>query len=98
MTTKAQTPTLTTDDIEAGLDHPDFGGFGYLGERSRQGRAAQDRGDAVVLREANARGWDREQLFAWTNSRDGRWFGDNAFGGWDDADLDRHTASYFRGW
>lgn len=66
-------------------------GFGYLGGR----RSALDgsdpecpaRPDLVadadrqILDYAVAHNWDREQLFEWANSKDGRWFADCAFGG-----------------
>lgn len=85
---------LTVDDVEAGLDNPEWGGYGYLGERSRQRRSAQDRGDAFLLREANRRGWTAAQLFDFVNSGTGRHFGDLVFGGWSDADVERQLASF----
>lgn len=86
---------LTVDDVEAGLDNPEWGGYGYLAERSRARRAVQDRGDAFLLREANARGWAPARLFEFTNSGMGRHFGDLVFGGWSDAEVERDIASYF---
>lgn len=94
----ATTPALTLEDIEAGLDNDTWLGHGYLGERRHQRRAAQDRGDAFLLRAANARGWHPDYLFAFMNSRDGRHFGDLVFGGWDDSEVEAQIAGFFRGW
>jgi hypothetical protein len=72
---------MTRTDIEAGLEDERWLGWGYLGERSRTDDTAA--ADALVLRFAAERGWDAEDLFHWANSKDGRWFGDWAFGGFD---------------
>lgn len=98
MATATKRRELTVEDIEAGMDNDEWLGFGYLGERSRERRAAQDRGDAMVLAEANRRGWTPERLFTWLNSRDGRHFGDLAFGGWDDVELAKHGPRMFEGY
>lgn len=58
-------------------------GFGYLGERSNwldRDAAAVAAADAQALRIAADAGWDVERLFAWANSKDGRWYGDVALG------------------
>jgi len=77
--TTTRTHNLTTADIDAGLTDERWLGWGYLGERSRSEQNATE-ADAVVLRFARVLGWDREDLFHWMNSKDGRWFGDWAFG------------------
>jgi hypothetical protein len=79
------TATLTTKDIEAGYEDERWLGWGYLGERDRTD-GPTDRADAIVLRFAAERGWDAEDLFHWANSKDGRWFGDWAFGSFDMSD------------
>jgi hypothetical protein len=100
-----QTHTLDTVDILAGYGNDDWLGFGYLGER----RNAQDTtdpecapvtddrlaaADAAILSEANRRRWTPSQLFQWLNSRDGRHYGDAAFG----TDAPINAAPFFRGW
>jgi hypothetical protein len=92
----APTTKLTSSDIELGLDNPAWSGHGYLGERGRQPHAAVVRGDAFLLREANARGWAIEELFDFTNSRVGRHFGDLVFGGWDDAEVEKQLPGLIR--
>jgi hypothetical protein len=72
---------LTVADIEAGYDHDDWRGWGYLGERQRAmgtatGRRLAAAADRRILAYANAQGWDRVDLFNWTNSTYGRHFGD----------------------
>ena len=90
-TTAAQ--ALTLADLIAGYNHEDFGGYGYLGGRRdalsnlaykvdiTAGLAEIAAADQFVLDTANSRGWDAERLFQWANSRDGRHFADDAFGG-----------------
>jgi hypothetical protein len=76
---------LDLADLELGYYSDAFEGFGYLGERGTAMRTAAGREraalvDAAVLVRANELGWTTDQLFAWANSRDGRWFGDAVFG------------------
>lgn len=83
MTTETE---LTVADIEAGYSNPAWGGFGYLGERERAMRTAEGRelaaaADAWVLFVAGSEGWTAGELFAWLDSKPGRWYGDAAFGG-----------------
>jgi hypothetical protein len=82
MTTKSKPNTLTTEDIALGYSDERWLGWGYLGERDRAADAGIDtrHADEVALRFANANGWNREDLFHWANSKDGRWYGDWAFG------------------
>ena len=77
---------LTVADIEAGYDHDEWLGFGYLGQR----RLATDVSDGesqpleviearigvadeMVLFHANRLGWSAADLFTWMNSKYGRW-------------------------
>lgn len=80
---------LRTRDIEAGLTDERWLGHGYLGERWSRTRAAQRRADRYLLREANALGLDRDRLVQFVVSKNGRWFADLVFGGWDDAEVER---------
>jgi hypothetical protein len=87
---------LTIDDLVAGYGHPEYLGFGYLGER---GRAAAHPvtvrvADRAALERANALGWTPAQLFAWANSRDGRWYADEAISS--TADVPAAAAKYLR--
>lgn len=79
-TTRNTTTDLTTTDITAGYEDERWLGWGYL-----QGRTNDEEidagADAYVLARAAERGWDREDLFHWMNSKDGRWFADWYFGG-----------------
>ena len=92
-TTTGPHTTATLDRME--LDDR-WLGFGYLGER-RNALTSTDPGapadpervarmDADVLEEANIEGLTYDQLFAWANSKDGRWFAD-CYG-------TRHAAQY----
>jgi hypothetical protein len=90
--------------FDAMTDDPNWLGFGYLGGRSNYlheydpeclaEMSSTDRAihvahiDGVIVRHAAARGWTDVELFAWANSKNGRWFADTAFGG-TDADLDK---------
>lgn len=82
--------TLTTADLDRMSEDDRWLGFGYLGERRNQrfaaieatGRAQLEamtlvsRMDADVVEEANLEGLSYDELFAWANSKDGRWFAD----------------------
>ena len=75
------TNNLTVTDIEGAYEHPEWLGWGYLGERQREeSRRKVETADKAVIRFANEEGWDYDQLFWWLNSKPGRWFGDAAFG------------------
>lgn len=49
--------------------------------------------DAAIIRFANDHGWTYEDLFAWANSKHGRWLADSMF---NDAPFDRMWASAVR--
>lgn len=87
---------LTISDLLAGLEDERWLGFGYLGERSHQKAAAQDRGDLYVLQVANEQGWTRDELIVFVVSRVGRHFGDLVFGGWSDAEVEAQLAGMLR--
>lgn len=85
---------LTTDDIHRAADDDRWAGYGYLGERRNHFAGANERGlspqladaeitvaDQIVIAHANAQGWTYEDLFAWANSKNGRYFADEIFGG-----------------
>jgi hypothetical protein len=72
---------LTITDLDRAANDDRYLGWGYLGERSRQDDATLvAAADQRVIDLANERGWDYEDLFAWANSKLGRWFGDGVFG------------------
>ena len=66
---------LTTDDLDRALNDDRHFGWGYR-TRGYFTRTFQAMVDAEVIRAANEHGWDYEDLFAWTNSKDGRWLVD----------------------
>lgn len=82
---------LTTQDIEKAANDERWLGFGYLGGRrtmltSTDPEAPADAALVAVVDEqliayANVHGWDYEDLFAWANSKNGRWFADSMFSG-----------------
>lgn len=86
MTTKTATVTATFDAMTA---REDWLGFGYLGAR-RNALDTSDpeitpttpaelaKVDAWLLRVMHA--WTADEIFAWANSKYGRWFGDEVFG------------------
>lgn len=75
------TTPLTTADIDRMTNDDRWLGWGYLGERERNSGPAQHATDQRVIEFANHRGLTYDELFAWANSKDGRWFGDVMFGG-----------------
>jgi hypothetical protein len=103
--------TLTVRDLTAGYRSADWGRNGYLGERRsalsadgynlsrwwRPGYAEKlvARADERILAVANGQGWTAEELFDWTNSYPGRYYGMAWFG--DDlkpAELEARIAPY----
>ena len=73
--------TSLFDDFRA---RDDYEGFGYIGERNRWLPRSPDLvrwADDAILTVARNRGWDADRLFQWANSKHGRWFADEAFGG-----------------
>jgi hypothetical protein len=93
---------LTTADIEAGYDHDEWLGHGYLGSRRlaleeyelEEGEEPIDWAatvavaDEMVLFHANRLGWAGPQFFAWLNSKYGRWAADLMIGSKLDASTD----------
>ena len=95
------TAALTAADLDRMETDDRWLGFGYLGERrNRREYAATElagymadhelervaRMDTDVVEEANLEGLSYDELFAWANSKDGRWFAD-CYG-------TRHAANY----
>lgn len=72
--------TLTSADIDRCAQDDRYQGWGYLADRRQQFRHVAEAADQVVLAEAARQGWSAETLFHWTNSVQGRWFADLAFG------------------
>lgn len=71
---------LTIEDIERSYEDERWLGWGYLGGRKHLTEGVErDAADAIVLDYANDHGWDYETLFAWLNSKPGRWFADDPF-------------------
>lgn len=75
-------PTLTIDDLEAGYDHDNWGGFGYLGTRQDGMGKAKNRAiiralDDRLLAYANEHGWTADDLFTFTDSKRGRWLAES---------------------
>jgi len=67
--------------FDAMTDNPEWGGYGYLGER-RVGRTSAHTPEAIAAMDeatyqiAEAQGLTDAELFEWANSRDGRWWAD----------------------
>lgn len=75
-------PELTTTDLETVLNSNSHGGWGYqAGREDIADEATIAAADKAVLEVANAHGWDRFDLFEWTNSTHGRHFADDAYCG-----------------
>lgn len=81
---------LTVADIDRAVADPRWLGFGYIGGRrntltSDDPEAPADPAsvhatDERVIAWANEHRWTYEDLFAWANSKNGRWLGDVMFG------------------
>lgn len=97
MTAKTAAPVLTLADLEAGYQHDDWLGFGYLGDRRNLRAAGIDStvADVAALEVANAKGWTREDLFTWSNSKLGRWYCDVTLGSSATADEARRWAAEY---
>lgn len=77
--------------FERFAERDEFAGFGYIGGRrialngsdpecpAQPELVAQT--DERLVDLASVRGWTEDELFAWANSRLGRWFADAVFGG-----------------
>lgn len=86
------TTTAATSPFDRFANRADCLGYCYIGERANalyyaaSGEWPADTTeqvaatDAKILEIAAARGWDEERLFAWANSKAGRWFADTALG------------------
>jgi hypothetical protein len=76
MSTTTRTPAI----FDTFVRRNDFLGFGYIGSRRNALEEGWDvsTADALAL-EMGARLTD-DKLFAWANSKDGRWFADLMFG------------------
>jgi len=81
MTTSPASTPLTVALIEAGYNDDRYLGWGYLNERRNADPALVAVADALVIRLANQERWTAEILFHWLNSKNGRWFADEIFGG-----------------
>lgn len=71
------TSELTALDIERAYDDERYLGWGYLNGRNDLSPSIRSAADGTVLDYANRNGWNYEALFAWMNSRPGRWFADD---------------------
>ena len=85
---KTQTAPRTASIFDTFAQRDEFLGFGYIGERRNAIESGRDvtAADALAL-EMGAELTD-EALFAWGNSRYGRWFADCALGS-DDLEMAR---------
>ena len=72
---------LNTTDLDTAANDDRYLGFGYLAGRSYAEAADRTRVDAEVIAYANTTGWTYEDLFAWANSKNGRWAADSLFSG-----------------
>lgn len=83
---------FTTADLDRFETSDSWAGFGYLGTRQAHRVAIADgeipadnlleRADQMLLDHANRLELKELALFDWCNSKDGRWYGDTWFGGW----------------
>lgn len=84
------TNNLTTADLDRMANDDRWLGFGYLGERRNLLTSTDPEApanptlveatDQRVIDAANGWGWTYDELFAWANSKNGRWFADMIFG------------------
>jgi hypothetical protein len=98
MTKTQSTQTLRPTDLDRMASDDRWLGFGYIGGRRNELESTDPEAparpeaviaaDALVIEMANAAGLDYDGLFAWANSKDGRWFADCALG-CDDLDMAR---------
>lgn len=77
----AATPAaqLTTADLDAAIAREDHHGWGYA-QRRYLDSAAQRSLDQAVVVVANELGLTADELFAWTDSKPGRWLCDAVYG------------------
>jgi hypothetical protein len=98
MTKTQSTQTLRPTDLDRMASDDRWLGFGYIGGRRNEldstDHEAPARPDVVraadeeLIEFANRHGLTYDELFAWANSKDGRWFADCALG-CDDLDMAR---------
>lgn len=74
---------MSTTILDQFASRDEWLGFGYLGERARTdvGSDVVAAVDEFVCSEADRLGMTQAELFAWANSKDGRYFGDVVLGG-----------------
>lgn len=60
--------------FEEFAQRPEFSGYGYIGGRGHLSEDARQIADRAVLEQAIRHNVTEEQLFAWANSKGGRWF------------------------
>lgn len=108
MTVHARTAAAVATTFDAMTAREDWLGFGYLGGR-RNALTSTDpeaparpevvaRVDARILSEADQLGWSAEDLFAWANSRNGRWFADATLEAGTPAEVDEALARAIGRW
>jgi hypothetical protein len=84
--------TQTASPFDAMQDNPEWGGYGYLGERNNfldtddedclEWMGHEERAEVVAEVDAlilGYRNWTPAQLFEWANSKTGRHFADTVF-------------------
>lgn len=74
-------PKLTTESLRRAMD--DYGPNGRLGtvgystrDDISRAESFKEKGDRIVIREANRLDWTYPELVAWVDSKYGRWFWD----------------------
>lgn len=73
---------FSTEIFDTMYTNPEWEGFGYLGERRREANSPEEiaEADQRAIAVAESLGMTEAQLFAWANSKIGRWYGDAMFG------------------
>lgn len=89
---------LTTKNIESMYSHRDWSGYGYLACRSRLKPHFRVGADRMLLDWANEHGLTVDELFAFMDSRNGRFYGNS----WEDGGKNAHnhlpTVAEIREW
>jgi hypothetical protein len=89
---------LTRDDLEDGYQNEEWGGYGYLGERTSLTPAQRRKADAAILAVANREGWSKAKLFKFTNSRASRHYADSVSFGENQAKLEHNIHTQYVPW